>query len=98
MDASVQSFASRAAARLNLGKGFDGRWRGRCPSCGYAKPTLTMALEGDRIAISCQACGETARIAAAMGLPSDLVVAPHPSASKVTKALEMWTRAAPAPG
>ena len=53
--------ATEAAARLNLTRGRDNKWRGRCPACGYAKPTLEVAVEQDRIAISCSACGGPCR-------------------------------------
>ena len=57
---SIVDIATEAAARLNLTRGRDNKWRGRCPECGYAKPTLEVAVEQDRIAISCSACGAVA--------------------------------------
>ena len=50
---TVIDIATEAAARLNLTRGRDNKWRGRCPACGYAKPTLEVAVEQDRIAMSC---------------------------------------------
>jgi hypothetical protein len=98
MNASLQDLAAQAAGRLNLTRGHDGVWRGRCPSCGYAKPSLAMKVASDRIEISCQACGAVSKIASAMGLPPDLVTAPRPSASKAARAVEMWSKATPATG
>ena len=63
----IVDIATEAAARLNLTRGRDNKWRGRCPACGYAKPTLEVAVEQDRIAVSCNACGAVAGIAAMMG-------------------------------
>ena len=65
---SIIDIATEAAARLNLTRGRDNKWRGRCPACGYAKPTLEVAVEQDRIAVSCSACGAVAGIAAMMGV------------------------------
>jgi len=64
---SIVDIATEAAARLNLTRGRDNKWRRCCPACGYAKPTLEVAVEQDRIAISCSACGAVAGIAAMMG-------------------------------
>jgi hypothetical protein len=72
----ITEIATQAAARLNLIRGRDNRWRGHCPACGYAKPTLEVAVERDRIAVSCTACGAVGGIAAMMGIPSELVAAP----------------------
>ena len=49
---SIADIAARAAARLNLTFGRDGKWRGRRPACDYAKPPLEVALEDDCIAVS----------------------------------------------
>jgi len=95
---SIVDIATEAAARLNLTRGRDNRWRGRCPACGYAKPTLEVAVEQDRIAISCSACGAVAGIAAMMGVASDIIVAPSAQPSKVARALSAWRNAAPAAG
>ena len=65
---SIVDIATEAAARLNLTRGRDNKWRGRCPACGYDKPTLEVAVEQDRIAVSCNACGDVAGIAAMMGV------------------------------
>jgi hypothetical protein len=46
---SIVDIATEAATRLNLTRGRDNKWRGRCPACGYAKPTLEVAVEQDRI-------------------------------------------------
>ena len=46
---SIIDIATEAAARLNLARGRDNKWRGRCPACGYSKPTLEVAVE--RIAL-----------------------------------------------
>ena len=61
---SIIDIAIEAAPDLTRGR--DNRWRGRCPACGYAKPTLEVAVEQDRL-VSCSACGEIAGIAAMMG-------------------------------
>jgi hypothetical protein len=90
--------AAEVAARLNLTRGRDSKWRGRCPACGYAKPTLEVAVEHDRIAVSCNACGAIAGIAAAMGLSSDIVIAPRARPSNVARAIDAWSNAAPAAG
>ena len=95
---SIVDIATEAAARLNLTRGRDNKWRGRCPACGYAKPTLEVAVEQDRIAVSCNACGAVAGIAAMMGVASDIVIAPSAQPSKVARALEAWRNAAPAAG
>jgi uncharacterized Zn finger protein len=63
---SIIDIATEAAARLNLTRGRDNKWRGRCPACGYAKPTLEVAIERDRITVFCHACGAVAGIAAMM--------------------------------
>ena len=74
---SIIDTATEAAARLNLIRGRDNKWRGRCPVCGYAKPTLEMAVEQARIAVSCNACGAVAGIAAMMGVATDIIIAPR---------------------
>ena len=70
----IDEVAAQAAARLNLTRGRDNIWRGRCPVCGYAKPSLELAVEQDRIAVACSACGADASVARMIGLPSELVV------------------------
>jgi hypothetical protein len=75
MTIGIIDIVTQAAARLNLTRGRDNKWRGRCPACGYAKPTLEVAVEQDRIAVSCTACGAVAGIAAMM---SDCSAAPQP--------------------
>ncbi len=95
---SIVDIATEAAARLNLTRGRDNKWRGRCPACGYAKPTLEVAVEQDRIAVSCSACGDVAGIAAMMGVPRDIVIAPSAQPSKVARALNAWRNATPAAG
>ena len=90
--------ATQAAARLNLTRGRDNIWRGRCPACGYAKPTLELAVQRDRIVVRCTACGADASIARMMGLPSELVVAPTARPSKVARALGAWRSAISATG
>jgi hypothetical protein len=93
---SVQRIAAGAATRLNLALGRDDVWRGRCPSCGYGKLTLQMKIRNQGISISCAACGEVAGIAAIAGIPSDVLVAPEPTALKVARALNLWAKATPA--
>jgi hypothetical protein len=95
---SIPELAACAAARLNLTHGRDGKWRGRCPACGYAKPTLEVAVEQDRIAVSCAACGTVDGIAAMMGVPSEVVLAPRPKPSNLAHALDAWHKAASATG
>jgi Toprim domain len=95
---SIIDIATEAAARLNLTRGRDNKWRGRCPSCGYAKPTLELAVEQDRIAVFCSACSELAGIAAVMGVPPDIVIAPSTQPSKVALALDAWRKGTPAAG
>jgi hypothetical protein len=95
---SIVNIAIVAAARLNLTRGRDNKWRGRCPACGYAKHTLEVAVQENRIAVSCNACGSIDGIAAAMGIPRDLVIAPSPQPSKVARALDAWRRAVSAAG
>ena len=95
---SIIDIATEAAARLNLTRGRDNKWRGRCPACGYAKPTLEVAVEQDRIAVFCNACGAIAGIAAMMGVASDIVIAPSAQPSKVARALNAWRNATPAAG
>jgi Toprim domain len=94
----IIDIVTEAAARLNLTRGRDNKWRGRCPACGYAKPTLEVAVEQGRIAVSCSACGAVAGIAAMMGIPSDIVIAPCAQPSKVAQALDAWRNANPAAG
>jgi hypothetical protein len=94
----IIDIATEAAARLNLTRGRDNKWRGRCPACGYSKPTLEVAVEQDRIAISCSACGAVAGIAAMMGVASDIVIAPSVKPSKVDRAVNAWRNANPAAG
>jgi DNA primase len=94
----IADIATEAAARLNLTHGRDNKWRGRCPACGYAKHTLELAVERDRIAVSCNACGDITGIAAAMGIPRDLVRAPSPRPSNVARAIDTWQSATPAAG
>jgi hypothetical protein len=94
----ITDIVADAAARLNLLQGRDRIWRGRCPACGYSKSTLEIALQDDRIAISCSACGAAGHIAAVMGIPQDLVVAPSVQLSKITRALGAWRKSAPATG
>jgi hypothetical protein len=94
----INDVAAQAAARLNLIRGRDYKWRGRCPACGYAKPTLELAVQRDRIEVRCIACGAAASIARMIGLPNELVVAPTARPSKVAKALGAWGRAVSATG
>jgi Toprim domain len=94
----ISEIAAKAASHLNLTLGRDNRWRGRCPVCCYAKPTLEVAIEQDRIAISCKTCGAVAGIAAMMGIPSDIVTAPSVQPSKVVRAIDAWRYATPAAG
>jgi hypothetical protein len=94
----IDDVAARAAARLNLTRGRDAIWRGRCPACGYAKPSLEVAVHRDRIVVCCTACGADASIARMMGLPSELVAAPRAQPSKVARALGAWRNAVPAAG
>jgi Toprim domain len=94
----LTEIATQAAARLNLIRGRDNRWRGRCPACGYPKPTFEVAVEQDRIAVSCTACGAVGGIAAMMGIPSELIVAPRAQPSKVARALDAWRNSTPATG
>ena len=94
----INDVAAQAAARLNMIRGRDNRWRGRCPACGYAKPTLELAVQRDRILVSCTACGGDAGIARVMGLPSELVVARRAQQSKVARALDAWRNAVSATG
>jgi hypothetical protein len=78
---SVADIVAHAAARLNLTRGCDSKGRGRCPACGYAKPTLEVAVEQNRIAVSCATCGSVGGTAAMMGVPSELVIASRPKTS-----------------
>jgi hypothetical protein len=94
----INDVAAQAAARFNLTRGRDSTWRGRCPACGYAKPSLELAVQRDRIVIRCTARGADASIARMMDLPSELVVAPTPRSSNVARALGAWRRAVPATG
>jgi len=94
----LQCVAVQAASRLNLILGRDNDWRGRCPCCGYGKPTLTLTVRKQGISISCAACGEVAGIAAIAGIPTDLLVTPEPTASKVARALKLWAKGASAAG
>jgi hypothetical protein len=89
----IADIATDAAARLNLIQGRDRKWRGRCPVCGYSKPTLEIAVQDDHIAISCTACGAVGAIAAALGIPQELVVARGMQLSNVTRALRAWRNA-----
>ena len=95
---SIVDIATEAAARLNLTRGRDNKWRGRCPECGYDKPTLEVAVVQDRIAVSCNACGAVAGIAAMMGVATDIIIAPRAQPSKVARALDAWRNASPATG
>jgi Toprim domain-containing protein len=94
----INDVAVQAAARLNLTRGRDNIWRGRCPVCGYAKPSLELAVQQDRIAVSCSACGADASVARMMGLPSELVVVRRAQQWKVARALDAWRNAVPAAG
>jgi hypothetical protein len=94
----INDVATQAATRLNLTRGRDNIWRGRCPACGYAKPTLELAVQRDRIVVRCTACGADASIARMMGVPSELVVAPRAGPSKVARALSSWRSAVSATG
>jgi putative DNA primase/helicase len=89
----LRDVAAQAAARLNLIYGRDNIWRGRCPACGYAKPTLELGVQCDRIEIRCIACGADASIARMIGLPNELVVAPTARPSKVARAPGAWRKA-----
>ena len=94
----IDDVAARAAARLNLTRGRDNIWRGRCPVCGYAKPSLELAVQRDRIVVSCNACGADASIARMVGLPSELVVVRKAQQWKVARALDAWRNAVSATG
>ena len=92
---SIIDIAIEAAARLSLTRGRDNKWLGHRPACGYAKPALEVAVEQDRIAASCCACGDVAGIAAVMGVPGDLVITPTRKPSKVARADNSWRNANP---
>ena len=94
----IDDVAARAAARLNLTRGRDNIWRERCPVCGYAKPSLEVAVQRDRIVVRCTACGADASIARMIGIPSELVVARRAQPSKVARALGAWRNAVSATG
>jgi hypothetical protein len=95
----INDVATQAAARLNLTRGRDNIWRGRCPVCAYAKPSLELAVHRDRIVIRCTVCGADASVARMIGLPSELVAAPTTQPpSKVARALDAWRNAVPAVG
>jgi hypothetical protein len=94
----LRDVVAQAAARLNLILGRDNIWRGRCPACSYAKATLELGVQCDRIEVRCIACGGDASIARMMGLPSELVVPPTARPSKVARALGAWRRAVSATG
>lgn len=94
----IDAVAAQAAARLNLTRGRDNIWRGRCTVCGYAKPSLELAVQQDRIAVACSACGADAGIARMIGIPSELVVARRAQPSKVARALGAWRNAVSATG
>jgi hypothetical protein len=81
----INHIVSEVAARFDLGLGYDRVWRGRCPLCAYAKPTLELKVEDHRIAVSCASCGAVAAIAAALGLPSHLVAPPRPARRRSSK-------------
>ena len=89
----IDDVAAQAAARLNLTRGRDNIWRGRCPVCGYAKQSLELAVQRDRIVVRCTVCGADASIARMMGLPSELVVVRRAQQWKVARALDAWRNA-----
>jgi Toprim domain len=95
---SIWDTAAQAAARLNLTLGRDHVWRGRCPACGYGKPTLAIKATEDRITIACAACGSVPQIGTILGLSADLIAAPKSSASKAKSAVDTWHNAEPASG
>jgi hypothetical protein len=47
----INDVATQAAARLNLIRGRDNTWRGRCPACSYAKSTLELRVQCDRLEV-----------------------------------------------
>src|SRR6476620_6545013 len=94
----INDVAAQAAARLNLTRGRDNIWRGRCPVCGYAKPSLELTVLQDGIAVTCSTCGADAGVARMIGIPSELVVARRAQSSKVAGALNAWRNAVPATG
>ena len=94
---SIVDIATEAAARLNLTRGRDNKWRGRCPACGYDKPTLEVAVEQDRIAVSCNACGALPVSRPRWASPPTLSCA-ECGPSKVARALDAWRKASPAAG
>jgi hypothetical protein len=59
---------------------------------------LELAVQQDRIAVSCSACGADASIARMMGLPSELVVVRRAQQWKVARALDTWRNAVSATG
>jgi hypothetical protein len=94
----INDVAAQASARLNLIRGRDNIWRGRCPACLYAKSTLELCVRCDRIEVRCITCGAGASIARMMGLPNELVVTATGRPSKVARALGAWRRAVSANG
>jgi hypothetical protein len=98
MHLSVHGAAAAAASRLNLIRGRDHVYRGTCPCCGYAKPTLQLAVQKNGISVSCVACGQVEAIAAITGLPPEFLVSAGPKASKVEKAFRLFAKAATANG
>ena len=68
------------------------------PRVRLRQADIGVAVEQDRIAVSCTACGAIAGIAAMMGVASDLVTKPTVRPSKVARALNAWRKATPAAG
>src|SRR4051812_33503813 len=93
MAAPAHHAAAQAAARLNLHRGRDGTYPGRCPCCGYGKPTLSITVRSAGIVVGCVACGEVENICTVAGLPAELLARAAPTSSKIDKALRLWSRA-----
>ncbi len=73
MSNGLHRIAAQAASRLNLALGRDSVWRGRCPCCGYGKPTVQIKVQDHGIGVSCLACGQGDKIAAIAGIAPNLL-------------------------
>jgi putative DNA primase/helicase len=92
------------ADRLDLHLGKGDVWTGTCPSCAYAKPTLTIKLIDGKLWISCTGgCSMVAVLRAIRGLgvelSEDQVHDEDPErARKQASAKRLWNSAMPSPG
>ena len=92
----IDLLVTEAAHRLGLTLGRDAIWRGRCPACGYGKPSLAIKAHAHGIEVGCVACNAVRTIGTLLGLPPEFVSPFRPDPERAVRAVQVWGRGVPA--